>query len=68
MKKRTILLISEIMSLTPYFVNKGIVKWSDVSAIIHSTVHADIAVLSIYWNDFPGPDAVLESREAFQEN
>lgn len=57
---------NNVIGLIP--LNEGTVKWSDVSTIIHSSLIIDIAVLSIYWNDFPGWDAVLESREAFQEN
>lgn len=56
------------MLLIPYPVNKGVVKWSDVSTITYSTLIADIAVLSVEWNDFSESDAILESGKAFQEN
>ena len=52
--KKNIFLITELMLLTSCLMNKGIVKWSDVSTIIHSTLIADTAVLSIYWRDFTG--------------
>lgn len=54
------------MFLISYPVNRGMVKQSAV-LIIHSTLIADIAFLSLYWNDFPGPGAILKSRKAFQE-
>lgn len=68
MKKKSILPTTEIVLLIPYPVNKGVVKWSDVSTITYSTLIADIAVLSIEWNDFSESDAILESGKAFQEN
>lgn len=65
-KKLIILFISEML-LISYPVTKDMIKWSDISVIIHSILISDIAVVSIYWNDFPGTDGILESRKVFQK-
>lgn len=66
-EKLIILFITEIMLLISYPVTKGMIKWSDISVIIHSILISDIAVVSIYWNDFPGTEGILESRKVFQK-
>lgn len=56
------------MLFISYPVIIGRVKWSNVSRIIHLIIIAEIAVSSIYWNDFPEIDATLDLRKAFQES